>query len=255
MRRLCEQLGVWTGPYREFTERAPNHVWSAAMWDWLVTQSPGGYCLQLQDDVELAPNFRTVLEAMLQAVPNEVIGLETAHPGAMTVAREGGRWCTTADGLIGVGYVLPSALLQDFLEWCDRELKLRSVLSISEDTLIGVWALATGRRIWHPVPTIIDHDLSIASTYGNDAHTMRRPSVTWRDGDILGWSDEQLEDVAFWRLPLDPLTGASTRPHHLGRFYAATSQLATMHTRSFTLEQAKVADADVCAGRYARFFR
>ena len=87
----------------------------------------------------------------------------------------------TADGLVGVGYVVPVPILKVFLEWRATNLCKGAVESVTEDTLLCVFGVVTGRRFLHPTPTIIDHDTSIASTYGNDAHGHRRPVVTWRD--------------------------------------------------------------------------
>jgi hypothetical protein len=93
----------------------------------------------------------------------------------------------------------------DFLLW-RQELRQGAVESVTEDTLLGCFCLSTGHRIWHPIPTIIDHDTSIESTYGNEAHEHRRPSVTWKDS-VLADAGE------FWRPRSVP---------HLGRFYAST---------------------------------
>ena len=195
--------------YREFTERAPNHVWSERLWRWLAEQD-STHCLVLQDDVVVAPNFWPALHAMLEAVPDQVIGLETVHPCAPALAAEGHRWLTTSEGLVGVGYCMPRADLVDFLEW-RRNLKPGAVEAISEDTLLCCWLLSTGRRCYHPLPTILDHDTSLPSTYSNDLHPNRRPRVRW---------DTVSDGVSFWENP----NAWKRKPEsvlHLGRFYEA----------------------------------
>lgn len=79
---------------------------------------------------------------------------------------------------------MPHGLLVEFLEW--REARLERVKTgdngkpINEDTLLGLWHLITNRRVFHPLPTPIDHDVELASTYpGNDQHANRRPLVRW----------------------------------------------------------------------------
>ncbi len=172
--------------FRIFADRAPNHVWSAQMWHW-AAETGTTHFLQLQDDVIVTPQFWKVLRAMVSAVPDQLIGLES-------VLEYPGPWYTTSDGLIGVGYVFPMLPLREFLEWRAHALCKGAVESIDEDTLIDVWCVAIGRRIWHPVPTIIDHDTDIKSTYGHEHHSHRRPKVTWKDrstdvdwtpGDVL----------------------------------------------------------------------
>jgi len=94
----------------------------------------------------------------------------------------------------------------------------RAALKISEDTLIGLCAMARGRRIFHPTPTIIDHDLSIKSTYGNDVHRHRRPYATWHDFD---------------RSTLDC---DASKAVHLGRFYLSNHWLCRQYVYDWTPE-------------------
>lgn len=238
MRRLRESLGVIEGElsgyrvcapigkpllclsYCEITDRAPNHVWSLQMWQWAATMTgtqgpmgePPSHHAFLQDDVIPAPNFWPALRAMVEAVPDQVLALEAVHPAIPALAEAGHRWCTTSEGLVGVAYVLPHALLVEFLEWRETRLKPGALEAITEDTLIDCWLLSTGRRAWHPIPTITDHDVSLASTYGNEGHTNRRPRVRW---DTCGGWGSELEDQEFWGTC--PLSDAP----HLGRFYEA----------------------------------
>lgn len=235
--------------FQLITDRAPNDVWSERMWRW-AAESPVEHCLFLQDDVEVCPRFWTALRALLEAVPDQVIGLEVAHPiaRALASAEPPSRLFTTSDMLIGPGYVLPRALLREFLEWRRTKLRAGWIGTLHEDTMIGLWCATTGRRIYHPVPTLIDHDTSIASTYGNDDHTNRRPHVTWKDGPKHGhaWDPDctDLEGPGFWkgmfqRIPymtadgtpagyrrarsMDPaVMAAGARVPHLGLFYDTT---------------------------------
>jgi hypothetical protein len=231
--------------HRVFDEKEPNHEWSRKLWEW-GERAQATHLLQLQDDVVVAPNFWPALQAMVTARPNDVIVLESAHPAAMTLARAGRRWYSSSDAVIGVGYLIPYVELAHFLFWLGSALKPGAREALTEDTLIAIWCVATGRRIYCPVPTVIDHDTTIASTYGNDQHSYRRPSVTWRDGDVCGWADADLERPDFW-------SPASTE--HLGRFYPSVHHLAALWTTTFTATDIKRLDADVCPPQHARFFR
>jgi hypothetical protein len=195
--------------YRVFGDKAPNHVWSEELWTWLAGTN-ATHVLQLQDDVRVCPEFWGALQALVAAHPDEVIGLETVHPLAKYAS--GHRWVTTSDGLVGVGYVMPRAQLVQFLKWRHDALKPGAPEQITEDTLIGLWCLHTKRRIYHPVPTIIDHNVNIKSTYNNDAHGARRPEIRW--DTIPGLTDEEFCAESFWNVPPKPL--------HLGRMYGAS---------------------------------
>jgi len=216
MARLRKQLiphRKYLKAYREFTDKMPCHEWSAAEWSWAL-ESGATHHLFLEDDVELAPGFLDALRAMIAANPAAIIGLEAAHPDTPKLYAAGHTCYTTKDGLIGVGYCLPHAALTEFLAW-RSDLPPGAVEEITQDTLIDVWALITKRFIWHPVPTIIDHDTSLASTFGNDAHANRRPLVTWRSRKY-DTSSLPLEAPERWR----------QIPQPMGRYYAATPYLA-----------------------------
>ena len=200
-----------------FTDREPNHSWSGKLWKWGYSTG-ATHLVQLQDDVIVDANFWPNLRAMCEAVPDQIIGLESVHPLSRQVYDNGGNWYTTADGLIGVGYVLPRAVLAELLEWRSARLRPGAIEAISEDTLIDVFCMSTGRKVWHPVPTIIDHDVAMASTYGNDKHAHRRPLVTTVGGDVVhGY-------------------GVGDVPH-LGRFYQTTPRLCRRWVKGFSVQE------------------
>lgn len=188
--RLRDQLSValrTADLTRVFDEKESNRVWPGKLWRWGVATG-ASHTLQLQDDVIVAPNFWKILRAMLEAVPDKIIGLESNHPLGPEMHRTGRRWYRTRAWLVGVGYVFPNdptipCSLPNFIAWCDTNPGL--VEQANEDALISHWVATLGYDIFHPIPTIIDHDISIPSTYGNDAHhewsMYRRPTVTWRD--------------------------------------------------------------------------
>jgi hypothetical protein len=73
-----------------FTERVPNPVWSEAMWRWSA-ETTAEWCLFLQDDASVAPNFWPILRAILNALPEDadVLGLQITHPACPNLAEEG----------------------------------------------------------------------------------------------------------------------------------------------------------------------
>jgi hypothetical protein len=215
MRRMFAAIGGRADYTRIFSAKCRNWEWSEDLWRWGLEMSPT-HVVELQDDVIPSPRFWPSLRAMVSARPTLPIGLHSVHPRAAQLASYGARGYTTADGLVGVGYVIPTPLLRVFLEWRKSCLKPGAVEAITEDTLLSVWMLATGVRCWHPLPTIIDHDTSLESTYGNDGHSNRRAPVRWDTGGAQ-WVPEELEDVEWWR------RGPGTP--HLGRYYIATPHL------------------------------
>ena len=248
MKRLRSALGVDDGQaacvgtvaYHEEDQRAPWWLWSENQWRWGAEQESASHVVFLQEDAIASPVFWPALRAMVAARPKDIISLHCLHPAAMTLAREGVRWASTADGLVGLGYVFPRAALASFLAWRTKSLRPGGAQELAEDSHINVWAVSTDRRILHPIPTLIDHETRIAST--NPGQTAGRPSVIWSDGSICGWTDEDLTRPDFW-------TG---RCQHLGRQYAKTHWAAKMVVPSFN--RFFDVESDECPPEYARLF-
>lgn len=239
--------------YREERDKGTNDVWSGKIWGWSIEQTWADWCAFGQEDVIPMPGFWPAVVAMLEALPDDadVVGLQAAHPLIRQLALEGHRWCTSADMLIGPFYFVRRAALEEFLIWRNTKLKAgwrkptaQKLPQLTEDTMLGVWALATGRKIWHPIPTLIDHDTSIASTGGNDHHQHRRPVVTWESNAWKVDEDFAIDDVRFWMRAKESTSdndgtnawSANSRAGipHLGRFYEATPSLAYQWVEGFT---------------------
>ena len=232
---------VGADAYHEERERAPWWLWSESMWRWAASQDHTTHAVLLQDDAIATPHAWPILSAMVAARPTDVISLHCLHPAAMTLCREGVRWASTCDGLVGLGYVFPRQALVDFLAWRPKNLRPGGAQELAEDSHINIWAISTGRRILHPLPTVLDHDTSVGST--NQAQTCGSPRVLWSDGDVGGWAPEDLERVEFW-------TG---KAQHLGRMYEKTHWAAKMVVPSF--DRFFEVESDECPQEYSRFFR
>ena len=206
MQRLRDQLGKWDGPYLELTERASNKQWPRKMWQWALDSGADTFCT-LQDDTLIAPCFWPALRAMLPSVgEHAVLGLSAVHPIGVEIQRQGLRWYRTQSWLVGWAYAMRRPALAGFVAWYDDNPEL--VARHNEDDLINEWVRASGRTTWHPVPTLVDHDTSIESTYANDSHVHRRASVTWRD-----YGEGSLTDPDFWLPSGEPPLLPVPAPH------------------------------------------
>jgi hypothetical protein len=193
LERILTELAGGMHPTQVFADREPNWAWSGKLWQWGVA-ADATHLVQLQDDVELAPNFWRKLGAMVRAVPDQVIALHGAHPKFTQIAREGHRWAKSRAWVVGVGYVIPRDLLGGLVDYRGK-LPPEQVRGTNEDELIAHWCMRAGLDVYHPIPTIVDHDTTIPSTYRNDENKFRRPFVTWRD-----FLDGSLERDDFWTL-------------------------------------------------------
>ena len=220
---------------REFTDKAPNDVWSEAVFRWLSSTN-ADWCMQIQEDAIVPENFWQIVRAILEAVPEEadIVGLHVCSPLAAPLAEEGFRLFTTADALVGVCWAVRGPVMREFVEWRRTELvegwrapvPPKGLPALTEDTMMALFAMATSRRIYHPIPAPVDHDTSMASVWGNDDHQNRRPRVSWRDADRFAdcdgpaWDPRRLERPDFWEG-----TVSRRRIPHVGLFYAATPLL------------------------------
>lgn len=247
--------------YRVFDERAPNDVWSLQMWEWAAAQDVD-WCLFLQDDAIVSPHFWEDLQRVCARAEDavcEIIGLQAPHPAAKLLADEGVHaGFTTCDGVVGVGYAIRRRTLGDFLFWRARQLdKLypqgcggdpSERCAVTEDTLLGLFAAATHLDVYHPIPTIVDHDTSIPSEYGNDTDKHRRSTVRWDTPCLRNRHPE-----------LAAMLADETSIPHLGRFYAATPALleAYTHTSIDDIERVRQDDGrpELRRARYAALGR
>lgn len=185
-----------------FSEKEPHWSWSRKMWrhglesgaDWLV---------QLQDDVMVPETFTAACEAMLTSVPEgaEVVAMTTIHPLAREVARQGQRWHTTREWLMGNAYALKASFLRELVPWVEKNEALARVTC--EDALINRFCVQTGRSVFHCLPSLAEHDLSVPSTWGDQARAMgldrpeehghRQTAVSWRD-----FSPQEITRPEFW---------------------------------------------------------
>lgn len=204
LRRLLQTVGKphpsVLGIHIESGEK-PNLEWAMGQWK-AAAESHGTHGLFLNDDVIPCEGFLDVVTSLVEAKPDKIISLHCNHPKAAEVYESGEHWYTSVDGLIGVAYVLPMPILSEFLNWRDVAMVPEARNTTSEDIQIDLFAMANGRDIWHTVPSPIDHDTSVPSTYGNDGHTNRRPVVgPMADMRSIDW------------------TKGATSPLHVGRYF------------------------------------
>jgi hypothetical protein len=214
------------GYFQVFADKAPNAVWSEQMWRW-ASETSATHCVFLQDDAVVAPDFWGHLRDLVLARPRDILGLQVAHPVAGVLAEEGYQWFSTADALVGVGYVVPRDVLREFLVWrAGLNSGALEPGGLTEDTMLGLYAMVSGRHVFHPIPTIVDHDVSLASTFGNDSHENRRSRVRWDN----------------YVPPVEVTPRAESI--HVGRFYLATPALAQHWVPNVTPEQLRTWNAD-----------
>ncbi len=125
------------------------------------------HCVYLSDDALLCEDFVQVVKNVVSVKPTEIIAIFSNHAGASWAKNAGYRWYTTPDGLAGVGSILPRELLVELMAWREEALSREAKDRIPDDTQIDIFAMATGRLIHTPLPSLVDHDDSLPSLLGN----------------------------------------------------------------------------------------
>ena len=144
------------------------------------------HALTLQDDVLPCAAFWSILLAMLEGRPRDVICLDCAHPAARQIFAVHLPGYTTPDQMIGIGHVEPLEVVEDFAQWRLNEVRPGTIERITEDSLIGLYCMHRELSIFAPVPCPMDHDLGIPSTNeGFDMHWYRKPQVTMAELERL----------------------------------------------------------------------
>jgi hypothetical protein len=226
-----------------YDNRSLRHEWFEKIANWGLATGADFYC-QIQDDIRTAPAdlFWHALHAMLRVRTESFINLQAVHQATPALAAEGCCGCTTTEGSPGPSYVLRREFLESFMKWRKTSLKDGAVEKITEDTLMGVYCLASQQRIFMPVPTLTDHPQEVKSTFGNDKATRQRPLVRWDN-----WSDdvEKLKTPDYWKGDV----------RHLGRFYPMSiPELARRHVKGYTEADKRRDESDKGTFEMARLY-
>lgn len=184
MERLRGQIGNWPDPYIEITHKGPHWEWAMKLWEAgrdACDGDPNSTFITIQDDVTIPENFYDVLQAVFTAVPDKIVAGLTPHAVAREIARGGGRWMRTRSWILGNMYSIPGAMMPEFYDYAERN--LASLRMTCEDQFTARFCVETGRDTWHPLPSLVEHDTSVPSTWGADDSMHRRAIVSFRNFD------------------------------------------------------------------------
>ena len=202
LNRLLLQIGNGAVVPRVFADREPHWQWSKKLWRYGL-ESGAAWLVQVQDDVQVPQTFVWACEAALEGAPTncDVVALFGIHPLARELARQGQRWYTTRAWLMGNGYALRRSFLETFVPWVEANEETARVTC--EDALINRYCVETGRSVFHTMPSLVEHDLSLPSTWGQQAagmgldrpenHGHRKATVSYLD-----YNEIEIARPDFW---------------------------------------------------------
>ena len=138
------------------------------------------HVIYLPDDGIVCKDFGRIIRACIEARPNDVFDCSVNHalfdpakgPEGKPSIETTANWYTTPDGgLTLFGGVMPRALLVEQMAWREA-VGLRD--DYPPDASINLWAMHTGRKVYHTTWTLVQHETGVPSLVGNDGDEYRR---------------------------------------------------------------------------------
>jgi hypothetical protein len=157
--------------------------WALKAWRWHLAHD-ATHCLLMSDDLALAPDFWSILEAMVSEAPHAPIGLMSNHPDGPRVFDSGQHWYRTRSWLVGPAIVIPHADLEKFVPWYERWYPTLPPGDLygqqgffHDDSSLNEWVSRTGRYSLHPLPAPIEHRLGLGRSH--DAQPFPKHAAEW----------------------------------------------------------------------------
>jgi hypothetical protein len=188
LRRIMKQIPDVQVLVSEKREHA--YVWARRAWREIGLG--GEPTVLLNDDVLLHPEFAEICEAMVAALPGELLSLHANMPGAVDAAKAGHHWARCY-WYTGPGVILWPETARALLEW---DAPFEYVSRVNEDVVAIMHAWEAQHPVYCAIPAPLMQDTLISSTLGYDGHANRTPTVPWTTHTPDG---ADLTDPAYWR--------------------------------------------------------
>lgn len=186
-----------------------ERVWRTARGAWLLADPAADWHALIQDDAAPCVDLLAGLERALEHVPPDAVVSGYLGTGRTVPIRwealaraadtAGASWVRTNRLMWGVCVVLPVALIPEMIDRANRR------TGIPDDMRVAGWAEKTGREVWYPWPSLVDHR-KVPSLTKHRAHD--RVARRWHTGSALdlSWSGGVVTDPIM----------ARTRPQRSG---------------------------------------
>lgn len=174
-----------------------DRVWRTARGAWMLADPAADWHVLIQDDAILCPDFLAGMEVALDHVPADAVVSPYLGTGRTVpirweaLARAAdttvASWVRSHKLMWGVCIALPVAAIPEMIRRSDTR------AGITDDMRVAGWAEHTGREVWYPWPSLVDHRLVPSLT----KHRARdRVARRWHSGSALhlDWSGEVVTD-------------------------------------------------------------
>lgn len=179
-------------------DRDANVAWDAGDNDrWstgrraMLAYGPGSdYHLVLQDDALVCRDLVAGVERALDHVPTgspvslycgRVRPFREMISALVGAAGPGTSWLSMGQIHWGVGIVMPTAVIDDMVAWCDRQANIENY-----DLRISRWVETQGLTVYYPWPSLVDHRDSPSLVPGRGSGGRRAHRFLGADVSALG---------------------------------------------------------------------
>ena len=174
-----------------------DRIWRQARAAWQLADSDSDWHVLLQDDARPCQDFLAGLERALEHVPPDAVVSPYLGAGrnvpirweAMARAADtaGAPWIRSHKLMWGVCVALPTRLISEMFKRADTR------VGVPDDMRVAGWAEVSGREVWYPWPSLVDH-LPVVSLTKHKAR--ERVARRWHNGSALDidWSGRPVVD-------------------------------------------------------------
>lgn len=205
----------------DFDRRGSLWCWREGMREALELEEVT-HVIWLPDDAVVCQDFGRIIRACIEARPGDVFDCWVNHP-LLRSHEVTSCWYSASDGgYTGMGGVMPRDLLLEHLAWRDARPELGKY---PNDAGVNMWAIDTGRRIYHTAWSLVRHRTDVASLDGHDgqeAHGIERTGARWVDDERQGARMDVMNFLGrTFMAPEEHMPGHRTSCAMLGPTYAS----------------------------------
>jgi hypothetical protein len=135
-----------------------NDIWDTRKRAMQICDRSANYVLVIQDDAIIGKDFYKNVEKEIREHPGNAYSF---YFGNRKKLLEKAKKAEKQNGILmgwvswGVAICLPMNIIDDLMQWCDKNIHLR--YRKHDDTMIAKYLCAKRINTWYPIPSLVDH--------------------------------------------------------------------------------------------------
>jgi hypothetical protein len=112
------------------------------------------HILILQDDILPCEDFVQTVERIIELLPNECVTFFSNSDRILEAQKKGINWVTLKTFLMAQAYVMPTAMMTDFLNWTEAHVKPEIYF---DDDRMAMYFFYHNKKVWATAPSLVEH--------------------------------------------------------------------------------------------------